>query len=57
MANTNDSVVAIFPSHTAAEAAIKTGKFVLLVHGTAEEASHAKDMLNRTLPEYLEHHQ
>ncbi len=39
------------------ETALKTGKFVLLVHGTAEEAAHVKDILNRTMPEYLEHHQ
>lgn len=55
--NNNNSVVAIYPSHTLAEAAIKTGKFVLIAHGAAGEALHARGILNRTQPESLEHHQ
>ena len=39
------------------ETAIKTGKFILIVHGTMDDATHAKKILNRTKPEKLEHHQ
>jgi len=38
------------------ETALKIGKFVLLAHGTADEASHARDIINRTHPEELEEH-
>ena len=39
------------------ETAIKTDKFVLIVHGTADEATHAKKVLAQTEPESLDHHQ
>ena len=39
------------------ETAIKTDKFVLIAHGTPDEISHAKEILGRTMPETLEHHQ
>ena len=39
------------------ETALKTGKFVLIVHGSRDEATRAKEILNRTEPETLEHHQ
>jgi hypothetical protein len=39
------------------ETALKTGKFVLIAHGTAEEASAARDVINRTHPEALGEHQ
>ena len=39
------------------ETAIKTGKFVLIVHGTADEATNAREIIIRTKPETLEHHQ
>jgi uncharacterized membrane protein len=39
------------------ETAIKTGKFVLIAHGTMDDTTHAKEILNRTKPETLEHHQ
>jgi hypothetical protein len=39
------------------ETALKTDKFVLVAHGTTEEIAHAKDILSRTEPETLEHHQ
>ena len=39
------------------ETALKTGKFVLIVHGSIAEATRAKEILNRTEPETLEHHQ
>ena len=39
------------------ETALKTGKFVLIVHGSKEEVVHAKEILNRTNPDTLEHHQ
>jgi uncharacterized membrane protein len=39
------------------ETAIKTGKFVLIVHGTADEATKAREIIIRTKPETLEHHQ
>ena len=38
------------------ETALKTGKFVLIAHGTEEEAIQARDILNRTTPETLAHH-
>ena len=39
------------------ETALKTDKFVLIAHGTKEDTTHAKEILNRTNPETLEHHQ
>jgi uncharacterized membrane protein len=36
---------------------LKAGKFVLLAHGSAEDAARAKDILSRTEPAKLEHHQ
>ena len=39
------------------ETALKTDKFVLIAHGTNEDTTHAKEILNRTNPETLEHHQ
>ena len=39
------------------ETAIKTGKFVLIVHGTADEATRAREIIIRTKPETLKHHQ
>jgi hypothetical protein len=39
------------------ETALKTGKFVLIAHGSMADATHAKEILNRTQPEILEHHQ
>lgn len=38
------------------ETALKTGKFVLIAHGTIYDTTHAKEILNRTKPETLEHH-
>ena len=39
------------------ETAIKTGKFVLIAHGTMDDTTHAKEILHHTKPETLEHHQ
>jgi uncharacterized membrane protein len=39
------------------ETALKTGKFVLIVHGTADEAARAKEILGHGKPESLDHHQ
>jgi uncharacterized membrane protein len=39
------------------ETALKTGKYVLIVHGSMDETTHAKEILNCTKPETLEHHQ
>ena len=39
------------------ETALKTDKFVLIAHGSLEDTTHAKEILNRTQPETLEHHQ
>ena len=39
------------------ETALKTGKYVLIVHGSTDDIIHAKEILNRTKPETLEHHQ
>jgi hypothetical protein len=36
---------------------LKAGKFVLLAHGSVEDAARAKDILTRTEPAKLEHHQ
>jgi len=39
------------------ERALKTDKFVLIAHGSANETTRAKEILNGTNPEALEHHQ
>ena len=39
------------------ETALKTGKFVLIAHGSVDDTTHAKEILNHTKPETLEHHQ
>ena len=39
------------------ETALKTGKFVLIAHGSLDETTRAKEILGRTTPETLEHHQ
>ena len=39
------------------ETALKTGKFVLIVHGSKDETTHAKEILDRTSPDTLDHHQ
>ena len=38
------------------ETAIKVGKYALIVHGTMDETTRAKEILNRTNPETLDHH-
>jgi len=38
------------------ETALKTGKFVLIAHGSKDDIAHAKEILDRTVPEILEHH-
>ena len=39
------------------ERALKTDKFVLIAHGSLDETTRAKEILGRTTPETLEHHQ
>ena len=39
------------------ETALKTGKFVLITHGSVDEATQAKEILHHTKPEALDHHQ
>jgi uncharacterized membrane protein len=39
------------------ETALKTDKFVLIAHGSVDEITRAKAILNDTNPEALEHHQ
>jgi hypothetical protein len=39
------------------ETALKTGKFVLVVHGTQAETTDAREIINRTNPEATELHQ
>ena len=39
------------------ETALTTDKFVLVIHGSAAEATHAKQVLTNTSPENLQHHQ
>ena len=38
------------------ETALKASKYVLIAHGTAEEAIRAQEIINRTNPEALEEH-
>ena len=39
------------------ETAIKSGKFVVIAHGSDLETTHARKIINRTNPEALEEHQ
>jgi len=39
------------------ETAIKTDKFLLIAHGTAEEATRAREIIGRTGPETMEQHE
>ncbi|MHB8520015.1 MAG: general stress protein [Limisphaerales bacterium] len=39
------------------ETALKTDKFVLIAHGSLDEVTRAKEILNRTKPETMKHHQ
>jgi uncharacterized membrane protein len=39
------------------ETALKTDKFLLIAHGSADEITRAKEILSRTKPETLQHHQ
>ena len=39
------------------ETAVKSGKFVIIAHGTAQEAIRARDIISGTNPEALEDHQ
>ncbi|MGB3493324.1 MAG: general stress protein [Elainellaceae cyanobacterium] len=39
------------------ERAIKNDKFVLIAHGSTNDTTHAQEILDRTQPETLEHHQ
>ena len=39
------------------ETALKTGKFVLIAHGTQEEMARAREIINRTHPEAANQHQ
>jgi uncharacterized membrane protein len=39
------------------ETALKTDKFVVIAHGTAQEMSRAREIISRTNPEAMEEHQ
>ena len=39
------------------ETAIKSGKFVIIAHGTALDATRARDIISGTNPEAVEHHE
>jgi uncharacterized membrane protein len=39
------------------ETALKTDKFLLIAHGSADEITRAKESLNRTNPETIQHHE
>jgi hypothetical protein len=39
------------------ETALKIGKYVVIAHGTAEEATQAREIISRTNPEAWEEHQ
>ena len=39
------------------ETALKTGKFLVIAHCTAEQAGHARELINRTTPETAEPHE
>lgn len=38
------------------ETALKTGKFLLIAHGSTDDTIRAKEILNHTNPEILDHH-
>ena len=38
------------------ETAIKVGKYAMIVHGTMDETTRAKEILSHTYPETLDHH-
>ena len=38
------------------ETALNAGKFVLIAHGSMDDTTQAKEILNRAKPETLEHH-
>jgi len=38
------------------ETALKSGKFVVIAHGSAEETTHAREIISRTNPEASEEH-
>jgi hypothetical protein len=39
------------------ETALKSGKYVIIAHGSAEETAHAREIISRTNPEALAEHQ
>jgi hypothetical protein len=39
------------------ETAIKSGSFVLIAHGTADDVARAHQIISRTSPAIVEHHQ
>ncbi len=39
------------------ETALKTGKFLVIAHGTAEDAAHAREIIHRTNPDLFAEHQ
>jgi uncharacterized membrane protein len=39
------------------ETDLKTGKYLLIVHGSTDDTAHAKEILNRSNPTTLDHHQ
>ena len=39
------------------ETALKSGKFIVIVYGTAGETTHAREIISRTNPERLAEHQ
>ena len=39
------------------ETAVKSGKYVLIAHGSDAETTHAREIINRTNPEALQEHQ
>jgi uncharacterized membrane protein len=39
------------------ESAVQTGKFLLVAHGTQEETANARQIIERTSPEGVDHHQ
>jgi hypothetical protein len=39
------------------ETAVKSGKYVLIAHGTDIETAHARNIINRANPEALQEHQ
>jgi uncharacterized membrane protein len=38
------------------ETALKSGKFVIIAHGTTEEVKHAREIIRSTQPDTLEDH-